>query len=304
MGGLASSRFLIYSTAIAIVTILSGIGIVAMNIHVGRKTWVDNRNNNRNDNRNNSSVGQIDTILRLQVCFYDLLMGSYLILIVIASGVILIKGDYCDFDTAWRSSIACSSFGVVFAVSSHGSLLIIAVMSIVRFLVCIRNVAFHIPVKCIYVISTIIMLCNVLHAVAPVLPIHHVRNLFRSEIYLIKTDNPFLESFKGDAMEAHVRMMHQFYYSNSSSPDLPLVLTDLANITSDPDGFDFMDIGYYGSNPLCISNIFKNQSHYKVYKAVYPRPHNKTGSILMFGCVAKERHTASAKEEERATALP
>ena len=36
-----------------------------------------------------------------------------------------------------------------------------------------------------------------------------------------------------------------------------------------------------------------------VYKAVYPRPQNKTGSILMFGCVAKERHTAPPNEEER-----
>ena len=36
-----------------------------------------------------------------------------------------------------------------------------------------------------------------------------------------------------------------------------------------------------------------------VHKAVYPRPQNKTGSILMFGCVAQERHTASPNEEER-----
>ena len=38
----------------------------------------------------------------------------------------------------------------------------------------------------------------------------------------------------------------------------------------------------------------------QVYKAVYPRPQSKTGSILMFGCVAKEAHAASPKEEERA----
>ena len=33
----------------------------------------------------------------------------------------------------------------------------------------------------------------------------------------------------------------------------------------------------------------------RVYKDVDPRPQNPTGSILLFGCVAKERHAASAK---------
>ena len=38
----------------------------------------------------------------------------------------------------------------------------------------------------------------------------------------------------------------------------------------------------------------------RVYKDVYSRPQNTTGSILLFGCVAKERHAASSKEAERA----
>ena len=37
----------------------------------------------------------------------------------------------------------------------------------------------------------------------------------------------------------------------------------------------------------------------RVYKDVYPRPQNPSGSILLFGCVAKERHAASPKEAER-----
>ena len=37
----------------------------------------------------------------------------------------------------------------------------------------------------------------------------------------------------------------------------------------------------------------------KVYKEVYPEPANPTGSILLFGVVAKERHADSPKEEER-----
>ena len=37
----------------------------------------------------------------------------------------------------------------------------------------------------------------------------------------------------------------------------------------------------------------------RVYKDVYPKEESKTGSILMFGVVAKERHMASTKQEER-----
>ena len=37
----------------------------------------------------------------------------------------------------------------------------------------------------------------------------------------------------------------------------------------------------------------------RVYKDVYPRPQNATGSILLFGCVAKERHAASTQAGER-----
>jgi hypothetical protein len=37
----------------------------------------------------------------------------------------------------------------------------------------------------------------------------------------------------------------------------------------------------------------------RVYKDVYPNAANRTGSILLFGLVAKERHQASAKQAER-----
>ena len=38
----------------------------------------------------------------------------------------------------------------------------------------------------------------------------------------------------------------------------------------------------------------------RVYKDVYPKPEQPTGSILLFGCVAKERHAQSSHKAERA----
>ena len=38
----------------------------------------------------------------------------------------------------------------------------------------------------------------------------------------------------------------------------------------------------------------------KVYRECYPESAHKTGSILLFGLVAQERHAGSAREQERA----
>lgn len=267
MGGLASSKFLIKSGVIAVVTLLAGVCIVGMNLYVGVMTWrIDTTNNN---NARTVNVGYIDKVLRLQVGFYDLLTGVYLLLIVGASLVLWLKGPYCDQDTAWRGSIYCSVFGSIFSLSSHGSLLTIAVMSIIRFLVCSHYDGPLVSTKAVYMASIVIKVFNLLHALAPVLPVPAVKNLFRSEIYLTNTDNPFFWSFSGKQMEQHVRKMHQYYFQNSSSSNLPLIISDLANLTSVPDEFDFIDIGYYGSNPLCISNIFKTQDNFQPYKIGY-----------------------------------
>ena len=43
----------------------------------------------------------------------------------------------------------------------------------------------------------------------------------------------------------------------------------MRNVTSKPEIFDTMEIGYYGNTGLCVHNIFKTQNFYKLYKLVY-----------------------------------
>jgi hypothetical protein len=72
-------------------------------------------------------------------------------------------------------------------------------------------------------------------------------------------------------MIEQVREIHSHFFDNSTSADIPRIMADLrhANITSDDSIFDISDIGYYGNTPLCISNIFKMQESYQLYKVVY-----------------------------------
>jgi hypothetical protein len=72
-------------------------------------------------------------------------------------------------------------------------------------------------------------------------------------------------------MIEQVRKIHSNFFDNSTSADIPRIMADLkhANITSDDTIFDISDIGYYGNTPLCISNIFKMQDSYQLYKVFY-----------------------------------
>ena len=263
MDGLASSEFLIKSKAIAAIAILAGLSITIINIIVAIQTI---------RSETSSKAAQIDRLLRLQICFYDLLMGVYLSLMIVAAILLRFKGDYCELDEEWRASIFCTMFGVIFSVSSHGSLLMIAIMSIVRCIKCTRGNSIELSTRAIMILTMIVSLLNLCHAILPTLPVPHLQNFFRTSIYLVAVErNPFISSREGSQMIEQAREIHSHFFDNSSSADIPRILADLkyANITSDDTIFDVSDIGYYGNTPLCISNIFKMQESYRLYKVFY-----------------------------------
>ena len=179
MDGLASKELLVRSRHIGVITVLVGIGIIVINLYVGYQTFRQSHD---------TKAPQIDRLLRLQICFYDLLMGLYLFLLVIAAIVIRVKGDYCKFDEEWRASIYCMLLGILFSVSSHGSLLIIAVMSIVRCIKCTKGNTVELSTRKIMAITAMISLLNTFHAVLPILPVYKLQNFFRTSIYLVAVE--------------------------------------------------------------------------------------------------------------------
>ena len=262
-GSLASSELLIKSIPIGIATVIGGICISAINIRVGYHTWMSEVS---------TKSGEIDRLLRLQVCFYDFLMGVYLTLIVVAGVAIRASGRYCRQDQSWRSSIFCNCLGMIFSFSSHGSLLVVSIISIIRCINC-SLLFIEIPVRFITCLSIICLVVNTAHALLPVLSI---TNFFHSGIFLYNfTRNPFF-SQAGNLNVTHLKEIHRTMFNLNSETennmnDIHQTVRELENITSDANAFSITDIGYYGNSPLCMGNIFKLEAdrRFLFYRNVY-----------------------------------
>ena len=255
-GSLSSSKFLIQSKPILVVSIFMGLSIVIINLVEGYKCY---------HSRPHSKIGNIDRIFRLQIFLYDLLMGVYLCCIVLAAAMLRIKGDYCQLDRKWRASIFCSTLGVLFSVSSHGSLFTVAFVSIVRCLTCSSMVR-DIKTKSIVLGSALINLLVLAHAILPLLPISDVQDIFRTEIFFTNLDeNPFF-SQNPINLSRMTRMYHGAFIRDSNTYTM---LDMLRNTTSKGSIFDSEEISYYGNTGLCVHNVFSVQQSYHIYKLVY-----------------------------------
>eukprot|EP00116_Pleurobrachia_bachei_P019507 sb/3479770/ len=257
IGVLSSSEFLIRNNILTGLALIGGLSIVVLNVKIGYNTYKESTE---------TKNARIDRVFRMQIAGYDCLMGLYLVLLVGAAVVLRVQGDYCQQDGNWRSSYMCITLGCTFSISTHGSFLLITAMSVVRFLKCL-NIVEEIPVRVIWVATTIIGLLNLTHALIPVIPLWQIKEFFRTNIILTKApDNPFLSRFD----QPHLERMHSLIYNSTPGEQgMESVLEDLRNITSNPSIFDYVPIGYYGSSPLCVANIFKNQPSYLSYKIGY-----------------------------------
>ena len=82
-----------------------------------------------------TKIGKIDRVLCICLTFYDLIMGAYLIIIVVHS--MTYRNSYCIQDLVWRSSFACKTTGILFSISTQGSLLTAMMMSVTRCYTCL-----------------------------------------------------------------------------------------------------------------------------------------------------------------------
>ena len=256
-GILSSSEFLIQSKVILVVTVVMGIMIITMNMKEGYRCWTMDCS---------SKAKAIDNIILLQIFFHDTLMGAYLCFLFLAAIVLRFKGDYCILERQWRASSICSILGALFSFSSHGSLLGIASVSIIRFLTC-HSLVVDINKRAVVIGSTFIAFLNVFHSVLPLLPVKEIKNTFRTEIFFTNLDqNPFFSSNPLNMSRLDVvyqGMLHR------QEDDLYKMISDLKNVTSRSEIFDVTEISYYGNTGLCVHNIFKSQDSYEIYKLIY-----------------------------------
>ena len=256
LGFLSSTQYLIHSNVVFILTIVGGLAITVTNIVVGNKCF---------KSAPVSRVGAIDRIIRLQVFFYDGLMGVYMCLIVVATVILRTYGDYCLLQRTWRSSYYCSTLGVIFSVSSHGSLFTIVFMSVVRCMVC-HGREFDISKLYVVVVSVVMLILNIFSAILPLLPMLAIQNIFRTDIFLTNIhDNPFINSNPLNLSELRKLHRDMFY----EEENIYTALRNLNNITSNHKMFDTVEIGYYGHTSQCIHNIFNAQESFETYKITY-----------------------------------
>jgi hypothetical protein len=254
---LSSSRFLIKSKVILAIASLMGLAVVFLNVYEGWLCYISEPV---------SKKGEIDRILRLQVFVYDGLMGFYLCCVVVAATVLRYKGDYCLIEQKWRASDYCSSLGVLFSLSSHGSLIVVACISVVRCFTCTARVGSNIKKRNIVLVSVVMFVINVINSAFPLLPFSFVREVFRTGIYFENLEeNPFF-----DTNPVNISRLHKMYQSKyHNETDTYTALKALRNLTSKPEIFNTVEISYYGHTGLCVHNVFKVQDSYKFYKLVY-----------------------------------
>ena len=256
-GNLSSSKFLIHSKVILVVATVMGLAIVLLNLYQGRQCYLGSPS---------SKKGDIDRMMRLQIFVYDGLMGVYLCCVVAAAVVLRMKGDYCIIERKWRGSGYCSALGVLFSFSSHGSLILVACVSVVRCFTCIARVGTNVRKSSVVVVCAVIFLVNVTHSLFPLLPVGFVREVFRTEIFFSNIEeNPFFS--RSSVNISHVNLMYRNKYQGEA--DIYTALTGLRNVTSKPEIFDTMEISYYGNTGLCVHNIFKVKDSYDMYKLGY-----------------------------------
>ena len=207
-----------------------------------------------------SEFVKVDQLAVISLCVYDTLMGIYLGYIFIKS--IMFSGDYCINDYQWRSSLQCKALGVVFTLSAHGSLLIIAMISVTRWYKCVLGR--EISLKKARCILLLLHITNIAHSILPIIPLSSLQDVFRA--YMSFSKNPFFKEY--DAGEL-IRKYLVYFGINTTVPGTYTMLEHLNNASTGGKMFDPQELGYYSYSALCIHNIYSQQKSLLIYRIPY-----------------------------------
>ena len=210
-----------------------------------------------------TKIGKIDRLLCTSLVAFDLLMGVYLLFVVIKILHYHFQGSYCSHDLEWRSSLGCTSAGIIFSISTHGSLLTAMVMSVTRCYTCVRPFAEH-SYKLTVIVLVVLQTTSILLSIIPVLPFNLIQDLSTATVFF--KDN-MIVSRANDSMLKVILTAYKGVDFKVESLKRSEVITALGNMTSDSSMFDVSHyLGFYSSSPLCI-NI--QHSNIPIVKIVY-----------------------------------
>ena len=209
---------------------------------------------------------KVDKLLLIQLCIYDILMSIYLGALFVTTMVYY--NNYCVHDFDWRSSWICKSLGVIFAMSSHGSLFTICLICLTRCYKCVHGFSEGVSLKTVYIASSILAVINLAIAIVPVIPNSQIQEIFRSKIKL-SSENPFISHDYYNT--SHINRIYEEYYGQEEAKGTSLydMLNDLKSITTKPSIFDVDELSYYSYSPICVHDLFGTQKSLVIYKFGY-----------------------------------
>ena len=209
---------------------------------------------------------RVNSILCLQLCIYDLLMGIYILIITAKN--FQFYGSYCIHDVQWRSSTTCNVVGVIFTFSSHGSLMTALIMGLYRCYACEHMTVYFSPTKSMIGLA----LANILiflSSVVTLFPIQYFETVFVTAVSF--EGNPIVKKGTKTIIDA---LIHEYYgteldFNSFSWSDR---LARLSNMTSNPEIFKPTGkFGFFNQSPLCIQNLFSDDmgDGIKLFKLIY-----------------------------------
>ena len=155
--------------------------------------------------------------------------------------------------------------GVVFSISSHGSLLTVLLMSVTRAYKCIRSFNEGFKRHTVYITTGILLTINIFNATFPLVKRGWVQAIFRTH-FAINHSNPFMAR---NTDISHVNTLYNVLVAGNES-DLYDQLEGMKNITSDGRLFGYQDLSLYSSTPVCVSDVFSaKRGGMTVYKVIY-----------------------------------
>eukprot|EP00116_Pleurobrachia_bachei_P002206 sb/3462468/ len=207
---------------------------------------------------------KIDRYLNVCLIAHDVTMGVYLACLVAAN--FRYYGNYCQYDTQWRTGTYCQLLGIMFSVSSHGSLFIVILMAVTRATKCVNPLSQGISPAKVYAVSWILMSLNLIHALVPLIKHGALQEVFRSEIQ-IPNSNPFVVEYTD---MSSITEIHKVFFSEKRSSDFYQKIHDLKSVTNRPEIFEVQDYSLYSWSPVCLPNMFTvRPGPMVVYKLVY-----------------------------------
>ena len=250
--GVSNDRELVQNKVIVVYMIVAAVLILLLNIFAGVETFLKDPE---------TISGKVDRILLFNLCFYDMLMGVCLGFIF--AKTMIFSGSYCLHDSIWRRSIQCKILGCVFNSSTHGSLVTVSLISLIRCYNCVFGR--KIGVKKVLLITGSAFIVVTILSLLPILQVSKIQDIFRASIKF--KDNPFITEYNTTELERIYKLKYKG--SEVINLDTYTMLKHLNNISSRVGMFDPIELGYYSHSPLCIQRIYGVQDSLFWYKIGY-----------------------------------